>query len=174
MIKALLHKKEYWLIAATAMLMLLCYQLAFKKTIQAWQTNSQLKAQLAQASDLSYQPGYLQRKTQNLEMILARYRTDTLSLRGNTIATIASIAEKEGIKLSGVPDQDPAFNTARFIIQKLDFEGSYPALVKTLSRLEEQQNIGVPRSISLKTIEERTADKTTGKTVMEVLMEIKK
>lgn len=174
MVKELLHKKEYWLIAGTIVLILLCYQLAFKKTIAASQVNSRLKMQLTQASDVAYQPGYLERKTKNLEIILARYRTDTLNLRGNTIATIASVAEREGVKLSGVPNQDPAFNTSHFIIQKLDFEGTYPALIKTLSRLEEQQGIGVPRSVTLKTVEERASDKAARKTVMEVLMEIKK
>jgi len=174
MVKELLHKKEYWVIAGTIVLILLCYQLAFKKTIAAFQVNSHLKMQLAQASDVAYQPEYLDRKAQNMETILARYKTDTLNLRGNTIATIASIAEKEDVKLSGVPNQDPAFNTAHFIIQKLDFEGNYPALVKTLSHLEEQQNIGVPRSVALKTVEERTSDKAARKTVMEILMEIKK
>jgi len=174
MVKELLHKKEYWLIAGTIVLILLCYQLAFKKTIAAFQVNSRLKTQLTQASDVAYQPGYLERKTKNLEMILARYQADTLSLRGNTLATIASIAEREDVKLSGVPNQDPAFNTGHFIIQKLDFEGNYSALVKTLNHLEEQQNIGVPRSVTLKAVEERTSDKAARKTVMEILMEIKK
>lgn len=174
MIKALLYKKEYWLIAGTIALALLCYQLAFKKTVQAWQTNVQLKAQLAQASDVADQPGYLERKARNLETILARYQTDTLNLRGNTIAAIASIAEKEGVKLSGVPNQDPAFNTARLIIQKLDFEGDYPALIRTLNHLENQPGMGVPRSVTVKTVEERASGNASRKTVMEILLEIKK
>src|SRR5471030_199213 len=100
MLKNLIYKKEYWLVAGAIVLLLVCYQLSFKETIQAFELNDRLKTQLNQASDLSYQPGYLERKAQNLDRLLNRYQMDSLALRCNTIASIASMVEKYGVKLS--------------------------------------------------------------------------
>lgn len=174
MLKNLIYKKNYWLIAGTIVLLLLCYQLALKPTVQAFNIHNQLKSQLNQASDLTYEPGYLERKTRNIDQLLSRYKTDTLILRGNTIAQVAMIAEKEGVKLSEVPVPDPAYNTPHFIIQKLEFEGTYPALVKTLSHLENSTGIGIPRSATLKTVDRHTANAEDKKTVLQVLLEVKK
>src|SRR5260221_6065529 len=130
MLKQLPLKKEYLLIAAAIVLLLLSYQLAFKKTIEAWQINKHLKAQLFEATNLSYQPAYLERKNKNLTNIIGHYKTDTVAFRSNIISTISSIAEKENVKLSEVPVRDPLYDTDQFIIQKLNFEGSFFALTK--------------------------------------------
>jgi len=174
MLKNLIYKKDYWLVAGTILLLVICYQLAFKKTIQAYQNHSRLQAEISQTSDVSYEPGYLQRKASNMDRILERYHMDTLALRGNTLAQIAVVAERENVKLSEVPVQDPSFNTAHFIIQKLEFEGTYPALLKTLNNLGNMTNIGVPRSITIKTVSKNTSSREEKKTVMDVLMEVKK
>lgn len=174
MLKNLIYKKDYWLVAAAILLLVVCYQLAFKKTVEAYQTRNRLQAQVSQVSDVSYEPGYLERKAGNIDRILARYRMDTLALRGNALAQIAVIAERENVKLSEVPLQDPSFNTAHFIIQQLEFEGSYPALLKTFHDLENMANVGVPRSITIKTVSKNTGNKEDKKTVMDVLMEVKK
>jgi len=174
MLKNLIYKKDYWLIAGTILLLVICYQLAFKKTIQAYQNHNRLQAEISQVSDVSYEPGYLQRKATNMDRILERYRMDTLALRGNTLAQIAMVAEREDVKLSEVPVQDPSFNTTHFIIQKLEFEGNYPALLKTFNNLSSITNVGVPRSITIKTVSKSTSSREEKKTVMDVLMEIKK
>ena len=174
MLKNILYKKEFGLIAGTMVLLFVCYELAFKETIQAFGVNAQLKTQLNQVSDLSYQPGYLERKARNLDMILNQYQMDSLALRGNTIASIASMVEKTGAKVSEVPVQDPAFNTAHFIIQQLNFEGNYTSLVKALNLLETNGGTGIPRSVILKSIDKRPADEGSEKIVMEVFLEIRK
>jgi hypothetical protein len=162
------------LIAGSIILLLLSYQLAFKKTIAAWQLNKQLKAQIAQASDLNYQPAYLERKNNNLSKIINLYKTDTVSFRSNIISTISSIAEKENVKLSEVPVQDPLFHTDKFIIQKLDFEGGFFALTKVLNQLQATNGIGRLRSLDYITIGVKSNSDEMRKLVLEVYLEIAK
>jgi hypothetical protein len=171
MLKQIPIKKEYLLIAASIVLLLLCYQLAFKKTIEAWQVNKQLKSQIAQAADLSYQPAYLERKNKNLSKIIALYKTDTVTFRSNTISVISSIAEKENVKLSEVPLQDPLYNADQFIIQKLNFEGSFFALTKVLNRLQITSGIGVVRATTYKVTGIRSGVDDVKKLVLEVYLE---
>jgi hypothetical protein len=171
MLKQIPIKKEYLLIAASIVLLLLCYQLAFKKTIEAWQVNMQLKSQIAQAADLSYQPAYLERKNNNLSKIIALYKTDTVAFRSNTISVISSIAEKENVKLSEVPLQDPLYHADQFIIQKLNFEGSFFALTKVLNRLQATSGIGVVRAATYKVVGIRSGADDVKKLVLEVYLE---
>jgi hypothetical protein len=171
MLKQLPIKKEYLLIAASIVLLLLCYQFAFKRTIEAWQINKHLKAQLAQAADLSYQPAYLERKNNNLSKIIARYKTDTVAFRSNTISIISSIAEKENVKLSEVPLQDPLYHTDKFIVQKLNFEGSFFALTKVLNQLLATSGIGSVRAATYKVVGLRQGNDDAKKLVLEVYLE---
>lgn len=171
MLKQLPIRKDYLLIAATIILFLLCYQLAFRKTLEAWQTNRQLKTQLAQAADLSYQPAYLQRKNHNLDKIIAFYKTDTAAFRSNSISAIASIAEKEQVKLSEVPVQNPLYRADEFTIQKLRFEGGFFPLIKVLDQLQALRDIGIIRSVAFKTTETRSATAPAKKLTLEVYLE---
>jgi hypothetical protein len=174
MLKQLPLKKEYLLIAAAIVLLLLSYQLAFKKTIEAWQINKRLKEQLIRATDLSYQPAYLERKNKNLTNIINRYKTDTVAFRSNIISSISSIAEKENVKLSEVPVQDPLYHTNQFIIQKLNFEGSYFALTKVLKQLQARSGIGMVRSVTYKAINVKSNKDEAKKLIIEVYLETAK
>jgi DNA polymerase III delta prime subunit len=171
MLNQLPIKKDYLLIAATIIFLLLCYQLAFKKTLEAWQTNKQLKAQIGRAADLSYQPAYVQRKNNNLNKIISLYKIDTTAFRSSIVSTIASIAEKEQVKLSEVPVQNPLYHTDHFIIQKLNFEGSFFALAKVLNRLQALKGIGIVRSADYKTTEVRSGSNPAKKLTLEVYLE---
>lgn len=171
MLKQIPIKREYLLIAVSIVLLLLCYQLAFKKTIEAWQVNKQLKTQVAQAADLSYQPAYLERKNNNLSKIIALYKTDTIAFRSNTISVISSIAESENVKLSEVPLQDPIYHADQFIIQKLDFEGGFFALTKVLNQLQATNGVGVVRAATYKVTGTRSGVDDVRKLVLEVYLE---
>jgi hypothetical protein len=164
-------KKEYLMAAGTAILLLFCYQLAFKKTMDAWQINRQLKARVARAADLSYQPAYLERKNSNLARIVARYKTDTLAFRSSSINTIAAIAAQEQVKLSAVPVQTPFYHADQFSVQKLGFEGGFFALEKVLSQLQASNGIGMVRSADFKLVEVRAGSKPVRKLVLEVYLE---
>ncbi len=168
MFKQLPVKKEYLFIVSVVVLLLISYQLAFKKTIEVWQINKQLNAQIAQASDLSTQPAYLDRKNANLSKIIGFYKTDTVAFRSNTINTISSITEKENVKLSEVPLQDPLYHNDKFIIQKLSFEGDFFALIKVIDQLQATKNIGEIRSCTFKTV----VNKSTNRDVKQLFVEV--
>jgi len=145
-------QKKHLLVVGTLLMLLLCYQLSFKKTIAAWQMNKQLNAQFAQSINLSIQPAYLERKNLNLHKIINSYRIDTNAFRSNILSTISLMAEKENVKLSEIPIQDPLYNNQRFIYQKLSFEGNFFDLTKVLDELKKGKGIGMIRSIAYKAI----------------------
>jgi hypothetical protein len=168
MLRQLPIKKEYLLIAGAVLLLLLSYQLAFKKTIEAWELNHSLKQQLIQSGDVSSDPGYLQRKNQNLDRIIGLYQADTTEFRSSIISTIAEIAGKENVKLSEVPTGDPGYHTPQFIVQKLRFEGNYFLLEKVLNRLKSTPGVGVIRSVQFKIAK----DEKNKKLLLEIYLEI--
>ena len=165
-------KKEYLLIAATVIGLLVCYELAFKKTIAAWQLNSSLKSRLARSADLTYQPQYQERKNKNLDKIISLYKADTVNFRSNIIGIISTLAEKEDVKLSEVPTQDPLYHNDQFIIQKLNFEGDYFALLKVLKAIQSAGDIGIVRSVTIKTVMAASGSGQVKKLMMEVYLEI--
>ena len=171
MLKRWPFKKDYLLIAGTVLLFLICYQLAFKLTINDWQLNRQLTGEALQSGDLSYQPGYLERKDRNLEKILALYRSDTTLFRSSTLSAIAALAEKNRVKLTDVPVQESVYHTGRSIVQKLSFEGDFFALNGFLNQLESLGGVGMSRAVNFKTVR-KGAEPGSGKLMLEVYMEI--
>lgn len=145
-------KKDYLLGISALLLLVISYQLAFKKTIEAWQINKKLKSELVQAADLGVEPAYIERKNNNLSKVLGLYKADTVAFRNNTINTISAIAERENVKLSGVPSQDPLFYNEKFTIQKLSFSGGYFALTKVFAQVEKTPGIGRIRSATYKVL----------------------
>jgi hypothetical protein len=173
MLKQLPVKKEYLFIASVIIILLIGYQFAFKKTLEAWQISKQLKAQIAQASDLSIQPAYLDRKNANLSKIIGFYKTDTVAFRSNIINTISSIAEKEQVKLSEVPLKDPLFHNDKFIVQKLSFEGNFFTLTKVLNQLQLTTGIGMVRSVTYKIPREKSGANGE-RNILEIYLELAK
>src|SRR5665213_1775802 len=114
MLKELPFKKEYLFGASAIIALLISYQLAFKRTIEAWHIHTGLEKQLAQSSEVAYQPGYLERKDNKLDKIINLYKADTLDFRSNIIGVISSIAERENVKLTEVPTKDPQYHTGQF------------------------------------------------------------
>jgi hypothetical protein len=171
MLKQLPFRKDYLLLAGTVFAFLICYQLAFKKTIEAWQIHRQLNTQILQTADLRYQPAYLERKSVNLRRIINLYKADTVAFRSTVISTIAAIADKENVKLSEVPLQDPLYHTDKFIIEKLAFEGDFFSLIKVLNHLQATKNFGMVRAVNLKTAVIKSTSDNSKKLVLEVFLE---
>ncbi|MDB5008361.1 MAG: hypothetical protein JWP45_2754 [Mucilaginibacter sp.] len=171
MLKQLPFRKDYLLLAGTVFAFLICYQLAFKKTVEAWQIHRQLNTEISQAADLSYQPAYLERKSVNLGKIISLYNADTVSFRSTVISTIAAIADKENVKLSEVPLQDPLYHTDKFIIEKLAFEGDFFSLIKVLNQLRTTRNIGMVRAVIVKTAGVKSTSDNLKKLMLEVYVE---
>ncbi len=172
MLKQLPLKREYLLLIGAVVLLLLSYQLALKKTIQAWQLNSNLKQQITQHTGISNQPEYEERKNKNLDQLIRVYKADTTEFRSGVINMVAEIAEKEKAKLTDAPIIDPMYRNPQFHIQKLNLEGDYFALEKVLQRLQSTRNIGIIRSASLKTKLNLGNTNKSKKVTLEVYLEI--
>ncbi len=167
-------KKDYLLALSTLLLLVISYQLAFKKTIEAWQIHKKLKSELAQSADLAVQPAYIERKNNNLSKVLGLYKADTVAFRNNTLNTIAAIAEKENVKLSAVPVQDPLFDHEKFTVQKLSFSGGYFALTKVFVQIEKTPGIGRIRSATYKILNPQQAGGSDRTLSLELYFEIVK
>jgi hypothetical protein len=172
MLKSLPIKKEYLLIAGTLIMLLICYEFAFSKTIALWQTHQQLKAKLDSSSNVSYQPGYLERKNENLDNVLSLYKTDTLGFRNNSVTTIALIGEKCGAKLVNIPSQDQMQETEHIIIEKLDIEGDYFSLLKTVDMIQSAQNVGLVRAETIRVGKDNLYGVSNKKMTMTVFTEV--
>jgi len=174
MFKKIPVKNEYLLVAATLLLFLISYQLAFKKTIEYWQLNNGLKAKLAQSNNIAIQPEYLERKNANLNKLIGLYMADTSALRNNLINIISLLADKENVKLAEVPVQDVTNVSEHFIIERLHFEGDYFSLMRLSEKLQQENGIGIIRSESWKVNEINMSSNRIKKLSLEVLLEISK
>jgi hypothetical protein len=173
MLNARLFNRQNALIIALAILLVLCYQMAFKKTIAAWQLNQTLKNQLSQSTGTMVPPDYIARKNLNLSKILELYNADTTNFRSNTLGKISFAAEKENVSLSEVPVADPLNNNKKFRVEKLVFKGDYFSLLKILAQLRLTKNIGFIRSVAIKN-PARNNDKNSASLSMELFFLIKK
>ncbi|MEO7215172.1 hypothetical protein [Mucilaginibacter sp.] len=150
MMKKLPIKDNHLLIILTVVFALICYRFAFRNTVEAWHLNSSYKTQLAGAGNLSYEPGYLERKAVNINKVIDRYKTDTVTFRNIIVNKISLMAEKENVKLIELPSQDPLYSTNQFIVQRILLQGDYFALLKVLVAVQKTESIGVVRALNLK------------------------
>jgi hypothetical protein len=66
--------------------------------------------------------------------------------------------------------QDPLYHRDKFIIQKLDFEGSFFALTKVFNQLQATNGIGVVRAASYRVISLRSGNDDVKKLVLDVYL----
>jgi len=168
MLKQAIFNKERLFVVGIFLLLVIGYKLAFKKTIEAWQTNKALKDQQTMSSNLSYQPNYIRRKNANLDSLIGRYKVDTINFWNSNISTISLIAEKQHVALSEVPVQDPSFNTENVIIQRLTFEGDFFSITKTLNDLQKADKVGFVRSVTYR-LDKREEEKLLADVYLEIL-----
>ncbi|MES2807008.1 MAG: hypothetical protein V4619_00175 [Bacteroidota bacterium] len=169
MLAKLPFKKNQVFFAGILLLIVICYKLAFKNTIDAWQTNRKLKAQ-TKTGNLAYQPDYLNRKARNLDKVIDSYRADTSTFRSNFINRVALMAAKENVKLSDVPSPNSSTRSDRLIIQKISLEGDYFSLIRTVQGIQQTQGIGFVRSVRFKVA--NSPSNVNQKLIVEIFLEI--
>lgn len=167
MLKKIPFKKKYLLAIGAVLMLGISYRLAFSRTLEAWTLSQSLKSQLAQQSDVSYEPGYFQKQQANLSKILNLYQADSLALHNQLVNALSAIAQDENVKLLQLPMPEMVQN-APFYLQKIAFEGDYFKLEKVLYRLENNKP-GFVRSIEISTT--RKTNATDAHTTLVVLLE---
>jgi hypothetical protein len=164
-------KPTYLAIAGCFLMLLLSYQLAFKNTITQYLSYRSLRSQLSRSGDISTMPNYNERKLRNLNIILNRYKADSITLRTKTTAIISDIAEREGASLTEVPLKNETMKSNAFILQQFNVEGDYAKLVKILGKLHNLPTIGVIRSFVLSKKPKLNSSMQTDAITMVILVE---
>ncbi len=166
-------KQGYTWGAAAVIVLVICYQLAFKKTIEAWELNKRLTLQMRQSSDVSVPPGYLKRKEKNLDRLLDLFKPGDNNSRGEIINKVSIAAESEHLKVEEVPLPDTSAENGGYVIQRMFLSGEYFAALRTLHKLEQNNEAGMIRSLTLKTA--KTQDiKNDKKLLLEISFEREK
>ena len=172
MIKNLLKKRDIILVLGIVFFAFICYQFAIKNTLDAYKQNQKLAGALRGNSVGKLPVGFMKRKSQNLDKILIKYTLDSATFKGRAVGEIASIAEEENLKLIEIPIMEPFYNTEYFLIQRIDFEGDYYSIVKFIKRVQSRNNVGVLRSLSMKT--RKKGDEKGKSIILELFLQIKK
>jgi hypothetical protein len=162
----------YLLLSGAFCLLVISYQLAFKKTIEAWQLNKKLELQINSAT-LSEQPTYLERQDKALANIIKTYQTDTVNYRNNIASQVSEVGDKEHVRIIEVPTQ-ANLSTPRYLVQKVILKGDFFALLKTLNHLQQINGGGYIRSVLLKKNPNPDRAKDDKEIVMEVFIEVVK
>ncbi|MFD0766146.1 hypothetical protein ACFQZI_14880 [Mucilaginibacter lutimaris] len=149
----------------------ICYQLAIKNTLMAWQINRQFRTDLAASAGISAQPGYLVRKQKNLQGIVERYSADSNAFRSAVITGTALIANRRNIVVSTIPLQEPGLQTIRTAVERVNFTGGYFQLLQALRDMEDAKDLGLLRSVKFSLL--RAPGQQTAKTLeMSVYLQV--
>jgi len=145
----IIRDKKYMLWAGLAVFMFICYQLAFKPTIEAWNYNQELKERAAASNTANGKPLYQVRKKRNLDTLIARFRIDTAVFRNQVLTRTGLVSQKQNVRLTDIPMPDALSSAGGYLVQKLILEGKYADLLRTLDQLRSTAEIGFIRSVAL-------------------------
>ncbi len=171
MYQQIIQRKEFLFALACILLLMLSYQLALKKTYEAWIIHRELTARFGLQDAAVIQPAYQKRKGDNLDKIIGFYRVDSLQIRDTIINRIALDARKLNVELTLVPAADEEMRMENYNLQVLNFEGDYFSIVKFLARLQKTPNIGFMRSVILKSKRKETGHSMDQKIMLEIYLQ---
>ena len=153
------------------LILLICYQMAIRKTVAAWRVNLDLKKERSQTTDISTSTTYLLRKHKNLEAIVHRYTEDSTTFRSDIISRVALIASKNNISVNSVPGAAANLQTPELGVEKLELQGRFFPLLTTLQAIEHGEHIGTVRSLKISKTRP-SASPTDEMLHMEVFLEV--
>ena len=174
MLRKYLLKREYLFPAILLCLMVVCYQLAIKNTLAAWQKHLALTRQVQQTDNLSYQPDYLERKNANINRIIQSYDGDTAIFRNKVINDLSLIASAENVRLINIPATSVAATANSIFTQELAFTGDFFSLLKFTDKINSLSGVGKLRQFSIRKVMDNKVQANSGGLLLEISMEIKK
>ncbi|OOQ58324.1 hypothetical protein [Mucilaginibacter pedocola] len=141
--------RKYWITAGTLLVLLLCYQLAFKKTIAASQLYSRLSQQVTANDGLSLQPAFLERQYQTITALASSYHVDTANYRTQLLSKLAPLADSCHITLINIPKSNTSAD-GRITRQQIGAKGDFFSLLRFYALAEKQKGTGMASSVSWK------------------------
>ncbi|WCT13660.1 hypothetical protein [Mucilaginibacter jinjuensis] len=154
------------LIVASILLLVISYQLSFKKTIEAWQLNRKFKTQVT-GMTLNSQPAYLERQDRILRSVIHTYQIDTVNYKNSMAMEVAEVGDKEHVRIVEVPMKS-GISDNHYLVQKIVLKGDFFDLLKTLNHLHQLNRIGYIRSVSLKKLRQLDRSKTSNDLNLEI------
>jgi len=145
-------QKNKLLLPATAVIILLCWFLAFSKTFEAIQINRQLTGQIANDEDISFNPAHTERKLAALNSILKSYRVNEAEWSNQLWMKASAIAMKQGVGIDYTmtkPVAEPD-TTSLGVKETLYCYGDYRQLVQLVDTLERIPAIGKISALQIK------------------------
>lgn len=167
--------KNHLLTAGTVVLLLLCWPLAFRKTIDALSLNRKLSLLDEDKGKLSFNPEYLEQKHRVLSKLVASYTIDSAQWKNEFWLNVSRSAAGKGIAVSYTPEQakeQDKDKDSKVIRQSILFGADYRHLVTLLDTLEKMKGVGFITSAKfdkVKGIHTEGNDKLILKTVFSVL-----
>ncbi|PAW94651.1 hypothetical protein CKK33_14575 [Mucilaginibacter sp. MD40] len=166
--------RPYAVPAAAILFLFICYQLAFKKTLEAWQLHRQFQQQLSTAQGIGSTPALMIRKQRNLDRIVQHYRWDTTAYRSSIIEQISKLSATQGVGFPTLPQREPALQSDQLQVERVVLNGKFTDLLKTLHTMEQTSSLGVVRSVRLSSPDERTGKKGNSLEMSVYLMSVRK
>lgn len=150
-------KRAYLLAALAVLLTLISARFAFWNTWQAWRLNKQLNSRVVEGANISFQPGYLERKNKNLGNAINLYQVDTSAYSNVLLTSISTLAEQEKVDIIDLPTENSNtyYQTKSFRIEKIEFQGAYANLLRFYHKFCQLPHIGMIRSVQLCTSREQ-------------------
>ena len=136
-------RKNIILLAATIIVLVLCYQLAIKKTLDYKTRYIALKAEERLFDDIPKQFGVLNEKNKYYDSLLNTYQIGETSIQNNLLKTINKIAKEEQLKI--IDFNEPHVftkdkskqNTYTFVV-----EGDFENILGLIYYLEQHTKFG--------------------------------
>lgn len=137
------QKKNTILIVSFVLVLILCYQLTIKHTLQLKEQHSQLKREAASLKDSPQQLAILKQKNVYFDSLLTKFQLGGSSIQNNLLKIINTYANNNALKV--VDFLEPhIYKNDNLTIKTYDFtlEGTYNNIHRLIYLLEQETKFG--------------------------------
>lgn len=136
-------RKNFVLVALFFLVLLLCYQLAIRRTLDLRKEYLSLKTEEKSFQDLPQQLALLSKKEIYLDSILRKLDLGNTSMENNLLRTINQEAVLNQLNVMDFnPPHEFQLNETNHTTYNFTFRGNYTDILKTLYALETQSGFG--------------------------------
>jgi hypothetical protein len=146
--KVILLKYRFLPAVLALVVLVAVYLLALRPTIELWRANRVLESEFVAAVSPEYQQDFTERKLANISKILKGYRADSMSFKSKLSSVVATLAERQHVKLTDVPDERNAADSNKFVLQQLQLRGDFFSLLRLYHELEHVPETGYIRTVA--------------------------
>ncbi|MXV15755.1 hypothetical protein [Hufsiella ginkgonis] len=161
--------KNRLLVAGAAVFLLVAWNLAIRNTVNALSLNMQLEKQLNEQENLQDNPAYMRRNLQEIDLLLANYRVDSLGWSNEFWLTTSGIAARKKAEIMYEPARRSAEDDSvkTVLTQSIRMKAGYRTLVVLLDTLARVKHMGMISTVSIKSVRQPGLQES-GQPVMEV------